>query len=457
MGILEFVGKLFHPSDITRSPPSSLRRDESPDEKLPSDPTRPAPPEQAGAEGQSFDSGLRALVENRKASKEALIAGSVAIVGLDDIKAALGERWEISAKRVLTLAHSEIRKRLLPDDIMRSEQDGLFSICFASPNQQEAQEKASRISKEVKQALLRDMPEFSATLVVRKYVTDIALDDLGSDPSSLAERLGAAMARLRLETDNARLHYRKTLLREFQIYYAPVWDPQAERLVMNRCVIDLTMGFTTLSQFQAIADPDQMADTLADLDCVVLARALEALHNVRQSQPGASVIVPVGFQTLAGVRSHAEFTRLLESIPDGYRPSLVLEITAIPASATAERVQTVLDTLAAYTNRTLLQLNGNPAIVDALDARSLWGVAWNLTGWDRPGTTQQNFGKFVIERAVARKLVTIAHGANSISQAVSAVELGFNYVDGTAIHLSVDAPRAPAKLHPLTYPRARKL
>ena len=37
--------------------------------------------------------------------------------------------------------------------------------------------------------------------------------------------------------------------------------------------------------------------------------------------------------------------------------------------------------------------------------------------------------------------------------ALTAVDSGFTYVSGTAIHLSQDKPRAPSRLHPLTFPK----
>ncbi|SDH20735.1 hypothetical protein SAMN04487974_1313 [Pelagibacterium luteolum] len=451
MGIIEYFEKLFQPSQHSSAKATEVKKPDDALVKNNANQQTAAPDDE-----RAFEASLQALVQHKHAVNERLIAGNVAIVGLEDIKKALGSRWDETSSRVIELASQEIKRRLSQGDIMRAEEGGLFSICFASPSQKDAEEKASRISKEVKQALLRDMPEFSATLTVRKYVAEISVDDLTGDTATLAERLQAAMARLRLEADSLRLNYRKTLLREFQIFYAPVWDPRAERLVMNRCVIDLTMGFSTLSQFQAIADPDQMADTLADLDCVILARALEALHMVRRSQPGASVIVPVGFQTLSMSRSRYEFGSLLETIPVSYRPNLMLEISAIPATAPVDRVEAVLDTLAGYTDRILLQLNGNPKILNTIETQGLWGVSWNLTGWDGTNTLKKTATRLLVEKATARNLVTVAHSANSIGQAVAAVEIGFDFVDGTAIHLSVDAPRAPAKLHPLTYPRARR-
>ena len=55
--------------------------------------------------------------------------------------------------------------------------------------------------------------------------------------------------------------------------------------------------------------------------------------------------------------------------------------------------------------------------------------------------------------AKANGLLTMAHGANTTGLALAAVDRGFNYISGTAIHLSQDTPRAPSRLHPLTFPK----
>ena len=455
MGILRYLEGLLAPP---RGGPSRTVHSRAPDESSDGDALADSTPSafSGPAMPAGFDEGLRSLIERKKAGNEPLIAGSVALIGLDDIKSTLGSRWEMARGRVLNLAQAEIRKRLSDGDIMQSEEGGRFAICFASPNQKDAEEKASRISREVKQTLLRDMPEFSSSLEVRKYVADIPIDELGDDTAAFADRLHGIMARIRVEIDSDRLHYRKSLLRRFQIFYAPVWNPRTKRIVSNRSVVDLTDGFSTLSQFQAVADPDQMADMLADLDCMVLTRSVEALHSVRQTQPGASVIVPVGFQTLAAERSYAEFNGLLETVPEAYRPYLVIEITGIPASITAERLLQVLETIGGRTRRSLIQLNGNPKLIDVLDTHVVWGIAWNLTGWDRHGSAQPTTTQALVKLARDRRLISIAHGANSISHALAAVKFGFDCVDGTAIHLSVDAPKAPATLRPVTYPRTRR-
>jgi hypothetical protein len=399
-----------------------------------------------------FPERLDALVRSRQGEGQKLSAGSFEIVGLDDIKEALAERWDAVSARVGLLAQREISERLGESDLLEARSDVEFAIYFGRLGGAAAEERARRIAKEVKQALLAALPEFSSALSVKQYVAEIDVGDIDGPPGSLADRLIGTIRRLRLEADRAILNYRRLLLKDFQVMFAPVWEPTRQMVEINRCVLDLAMGCTTLSQFQAIADPEQMADTLADLDCLVLTRALESLHRAGRSALGAHILVPVGFPTLFRVSSQRNYLKLIDTIPEVYRPFLKLEITTVPANANPGAVMGVLDALGDRA-QVVIQLNGNPAVFDALDATRLWGISWNFSGWDGRDPERRNRMADLVERADIKALKTFAHGINSIGLAMAAIDAGFDYVNGTAIHLSQDQPRLPCRLHPLTFPR----
>src|SRR5690606_35884519 len=105
----------------------------------------------------------------------------------------------------------------------------------------------------------------------------------------------------------------RQLLHEFQPHYAPVWDRHNERLTMNRCLIGQVSVSPTFLSFQAIAAPNELADTLAELDCQILTRAVSGLHAVRRTQPGSVVIVPIRFGTFWHTHTRHQIGALLEN------------------------------------------------------------------------------------------------------------------------------------------------
>lgn len=449
MTVISLLKTLFHPIARTTErtdhlqQPLDVRPTLRPERS--SKVASPAPvPEQ-----HSLDSELAGLIELQRRTSNSLMAGSFELVGLDDIKEALGERWSQLASRACELAEQGIRRRISDQDVLQVLSETEFAICFANFNRTIAEERAKKISREIKQELFEELPEFSSSLTVKRYVAEIELDELEKGSGSLADRLLLTMRRMRMEADKAILNYRKLLLKDFQVLFAPIWEPERELVNLNRCVLDLSLGSTTLSQFQAIADPDQMLETLSDLDCLALTRSLEALHRGTRGGSGATILVPVGYQTVSTNASRTEYLKLLDSIPEVYRPFVRLEITTLPATIDPDQLNTVLLVLSSVWPSLILQVNGNTQLLKHLDPEPLSGLSWNLTA----SNVRQIKGAPFWAYAEAHKLRTIAHGANSVGLALAAVEAGFDFVGGTAIHLSQDTPQPPSRLYPLTFPK----
>lgn len=396
---------------------------------------------------------LAELISRQQASSQSLMAGSFELVGLDEIKEALGARWDDLAARASQVAEQGIRRRLSDSDILQVLSDTEFSICFAKLDRKAAVDRAKQISREIKQEIFTELPEFSSSVTVKQYVAEIDLKNLAGDTGSLADRLVLTLRRMRLEADRAILNYRRLLLNDFQVLFAPVWDPERAIVDLNRCVLDLSLGCTTLSQFQAIADPDQMVDTLADMDCLALTRALEVLHRYGKASKIAAILVPVGYQTLARSSTRREYLKLLSSVPEVYSPFVKLEVTNVPSRANVDQLNTLLLTVSAIRRDLTLQVNGNAQYLSGLDPVPLWGLSCHLSAGQARDPAQHMVAPEFMAFARTNRLRTMAHGANTMGLAMAAVDSGFDYVSGTAIHLSQDTPRAPSRLHPLTFPK----
>lgn len=399
------------------------------------------------------DDRIADLIVRRSATSQSLVAGSFELVGLDEIKEALGSRWIDLAGRARNLAEEGIRRRLSDSDVLQVLSDTEFAICFAKLNQQAAVERAKQISREIKQDLFAELPEFSSSVTVKQYVAEIELKSLSGDTGSLADRLVLTLRRMRLEADRTILNYRRLLLKDFQVLFAPAWDPQNALVSFNRCVLDLSLGCTKLSQFQAIADPDQMVDTLADMDCLALTRALEVLHRCGRASV-AAIQVPVRYQTLARSLTRREYLKLLASVPEVYIPFLKLEVTNVPSSADVDQLNNLLSILGTACRDVTLQVNVSAEYLSALDPAPLWGISCNLSMGQLREPTQQAVAPSFMDFSKRNGLRTVAHGANTIGLALAAINSGVHYVSGTAIHLSQDTPRALSRLHPLTFPKA---
>ena len=163
------------------------------------------------------DARLADLIDRQRASSQSVMAGSFELVGLDEVKEALGTRWADLAARASQVAEQGIRRRLSYSDVLRVLSDTEFSICFAKLDRKSAVERAKQISREIKQEIFTEFPEFSSSVTVKQYVAEIELKNLTGDTGSLADRLVLTLRRMRLEADRAILNYRRLLLKDFQV------------------------------------------------------------------------------------------------------------------------------------------------------------------------------------------------------------------------------------------------
>lgn len=449
MTVFGLIRNLFHKEEVSRLPSGDallIRRTGRP----------PALVAAAAPKGPAsivpMNDALSQLIGENNGARS-VMAGSLELVGLDEIKEALGNRWEGLAARAAELAEQGIRRRLADADILQVLSDTEFAVCFAKLGRDAAVERAKQISREIKQEIFAELPEFSSSVTVKQYVAEIDLKKLDGDTVSLADRLVVTLRRMRLEADREILNYRRLLLKDFQILFAPVWEPGKAVVDINRCVLDLSLGCTTLSQFQAIADPDQMVDTLADMDCLALTRALEVLHRYGRASKVASLLVPVGYQTLARSATRREYLKLLNSLPDVYSPFVKFEVTNVPSRPDVDHLNNLLFTVSAIRPGLTLQVSGAASYLAGLDPTPLWGLSCNLSMGQMRDASLRSVPPAFWDFARTNNLRTLAHSANTIGLALAAVDSGFDYVSGTAIHLSQDTPRAPSRLHPLTFPK----
>lgn len=425
---------------------------------LPGLPAAGAPAEHAGSSPAvarpiheaSFAGRLESMTEDDGSQSNPLVAGSLELLGLDDLRQAMGDRWLALGSRAVEMAEAELRLQLDETDFYRPYGDTSFLVCFSTLDQPAADLKARQIGARIKAKLAQQIPEVAVTLSVEHFVAAVdrkALRQGGDLP--IADRLFGTLERMREEAKATARRFRTSLLRDFQILFAPVWHTSKHVVILNRCLLDMTSGCTTLGQFQALADPLQLSRTLAELDFSLLTKSLEVLHQMLRSGRGSAVLVPVTLRTIDDAASRQEYVRLLSLIPDSYRKFLIIEISGIPATASPERLGELITMLAPFTKGMVLEVALDEVRTAALLTQSPWALSVNLRGASSTDPQIANRLRKFTSLVASTQTQTFAHGANSIGLALAALEAGFNYLDGPAIHPTVREPKPLSPLNPL--------
>jgi hypothetical protein len=382
---------------------------------------------------------------NALGDDSSVIAGSLELVGLEDIRRDLGDVWELVSADIFEIAKTEIARLLDPKDIFRPRGDTVFLICFHALDQSQADAKARAISHQIKLQVARLLPQVSKRLSIKTVTVSVPANEL-KNTANIADALYARLTHVKTEVQETARRQRAALLKDFALQFAPVLHVGKHHIVLNRCLLNTSQGCVSLSQFQAIANPGEIASTFAQLDLTVLTKSIEALHDcIRASGKRPGLIIPVSYDTLANEVYGVEYTRCIGQVPEQYLKNVVLELVGVPNQVVFSSLQQLVASLGKQIGRIALEcaLDSKSDMAFTLDG--VWAVSVNLSGKVSTDLRLARDLRLISEKAHAAKLVTIAHGANSIGLGLAASEAGFSLIDGPAIHPVVAAPKPPAR------------
>ncbi len=398
----------------------------------------------------------RLLAHMDRLGSSTLLTAVVQLAGLskrlDHRKSAEGE----AAARVASVAEAEIHRRLSSSDHF-SRLDKGYLLSFGHTNSAAAEQTAADISagisRELSEALGKDegnpidIPTFVAPVPTAEFRSAV----------SIPEALYAALDRMRSEAQvAAQSRPADRALLHASVLYQPVWPRHEQHTVHNRSVLDPISGSAILQVAEGTTDRHVLADVLTDLDCVILSKSVDGLHEALKASRSTSVIVPVQFNTLAG--RHAE--RLLalgRTIPSSYRRSIALEIVGVPTAADQRQLVEVAQAAQDVSARLVLQLSPLDPRLDAPLRTMIWGLSSNLQ--DFPGADAALTRTLVRFTAACNEmgLCSFAFGVNTLGRAVAAVKAEFDHLAGTAVHHTVAVQRPHGRFSPLFGDLIRKL
>jgi hypothetical protein len=377
-------------------------------------------------------------------TKNDLLAGSLELIGLEEIRGALGDKWELLAERVINLAQKELRRSLDPSDFFRRHGAASFLIHFGCLDKAAAEEKTRITAIRIKAALIEQVPDVAQAIAVRPFVAEVSSSTLEQAGSSLSDALFSRLARMRIETMAELRERRNSLSRDVSVLFSPIWDRRREIAILNRCLVDLSYYRTLSAQLRELSDPDEIENFAADVDYLVLAKSIEALHKQRLTK--AVLLIPIDFATIQNQTSAKEYTRLLEAMPRAYRKMVVMEVRNVDSDVSPEELYQAIERVARLVKAWIIELAFDDRRISEILAKGVWAIATNL---NRPEGSMDRSLTAQLQRFTAScgdNVNTLASGANSIGLAQAAYNAGFTLIEGTAIHLPSREPRQGVRL-----------
>jgi PAS domain S-box-containing protein len=129
-------------------------------------------------------------------------ASRIKLVGLDEVRAAMGERWHAVAERAMATAEAVIKRRLGNQDSYSRVDDTSFLMCFGALSERDASFRAAVIGREIRDRLIGQGNDPDAAFV-QSIAAEVRFPDNGETAESartiLLDGLDAQLERLERE------------------------------------------------------------------------------------------------------------------------------------------------------------------------------------------------------------------------------------------------------------------
>lgn len=372
----------------------------------------------------------------KAATTGSVLAGSIELVGLAEIKRSLGHHWDALAKRAVEIAEEEVARYVSPEDVVQRYDDETFIICFSTDDDRLARSLAEHISTTISERIrseLTELREVSATSLVVHVDADkmSTLDDpLEYLCKSLRDVASEAVA---VAQDKTRPAY--SLLRQVPVVFQPMWATNAGDPTINRCLFG--WYYQQVGKVGALPSTVGMAEAQ---DCVLLTRAVEQLHGSFRAHRPVRLLVTVHFSTLDDPQARHNYFRLVEILPNEYRQHLMLEVQGVPAHTRAVTVAAALEAASEVTRHVVLRTTHFRVAVDPLVSGLLCGLSIDVRDAKPVLLNKMMLWAKKLEEISDDRIATFVSGANSILKAKAAWHMGVSHISGPAIYQNLQKP-----------------
>lgn len=388
---------------------------------------------------ESFERRVDALLNHRNGQD--LATGAIQLFGLNGIRAELGSDWDSVANRAYGVAQAIIRRHLGDDDVFERRDNETFVLCFADLTLEQAKVVIQRMSRELMDALRREVPQ--AAVEVAQHVTALTPGQDDGGGSSVLDRVAKSLEQIKQDAEQTFEHRRNALFARANVIYSPICDQRKQTIVMNRCLLDDTSSRQPLNNLLSLAEGPKVVKVLADIDGFLLGCAIRDLHALLQVNDRVMFVVPVNFYTLKVPETRDAYIALCEKTPEAYRQYVMFEITGVPPKTTASRLANPIESILPYGYGVVVEMPPGGMAIGELVSIGAFGVSITLPSgaesFDDAAMTSLN-------TAFALGLRTMVHGVGTAGLVQAAIDSGIYYLNGNAVAPKTDTPKGARKL-----------
>ncbi len=388
----------------------------------------------------------RAFDEMRTAHSPSVMAGSIQLLGMAEIKERLGAQWSAVADSAFGIAEQTIRRHLSTEDAYQRHGGETFLLCFASPDKAYAETKTKTIAEEIAALLARQTQDIP--LRVEHAVAEVAWVDIDkAERESIADVIARELRQVREKAESSARAWRNELVRTAGVHFRPVWHPPRCVILGYRAMLNELTGANALQHLSSLTTPDELKSTLHELDCLIVGRAIRALDRLLHAGGAAQMIIPVNFNSLSTRATREKYLDLCRDIPQRYRRFLLFEVHGAPTGTPVSRQIEIALALKPCSHGVLVELP-NGGQLQELSSVGLFGLSVDARSLPRGAAQATTVLARLVSAANALNLKVFVHGADAVGALEAAKKARADYIDGAAISLPLSEPRTAYRWSP---------
>ncbi len=287
------------------------------------------------------------------------------IVGLQALKAELGDRWDSIAEKVTSLAENTIARHLSSGESFTCNQDGDFIICFDGLGEQEARFKTQAISQEIRQRILggddgSDLADCELDPTILSTLADIRTEThaLEVPPEEVAVSLDfSALVTRKIEEAAAGARANtNTILAQIQkscrshLREAQQRGGKGASLMIHDFDPDTRQWIAQLNN-----TTNDHAETAVELDSITLGSAAEYIYGLGATKVPL-IAVDIHYSTIANKDLFEKYAAICQSLDARATQSLVFNITDLPPNIRSPELASAANAVAPYSRLQMIQL-----------------------------------------------------------------------------------------------------
>ena len=373
-------------------------------------------------------------------TQDTVSAGQLVLLGLDDMKARLGDDWPRYADRVHSLLHKVFSNTLLPSEVFLRLGDDRYVVVFHERDQAAARLVCEKMVQNVYEIFL-GTPHFS------KMALDSVVMTL--DSTTLARSLGVGLsepAAAPAQSTAAATLSPVRLAREQagglplgEICYIPLWDIANRIVYAYRPTLFKLSGRRRLSGYAALSN--QKNPTLVhEFDAALYKTAVADLEVIAGSKHPVLGVVPVSYLTLSGVGSSVDYYRMCMAQGAKVGRQLIFEAAHFNSGTPPWRAYEIVSMLKQFSRGVFVRIDASWRSLELLGDLQLLGITLDLELDARPIVQIRADIERTAAYAKKHRLLLAVAGVHSPLTAYAAAEAGARFVSG---HYLVAATAKP--------------